>query len=132
MEIKVFVYGTLRTGDIRAGGDSFKEMIALEAYIEGFDMLDLGGFPGLVPGNNRIRGEVHEYSHFRTLDMIEGYHEKDPKSSFYIRRLVDVEVPEGVLKGCWVYCLNRIPQRPKLPIIESGDWFEHRGYYDGV
>ena len=132
MGIKVFVYGTLRLGDVRGGVDSFEEMLAPEAYIEGFDMLDLGGFPGLVPGDNRIRGEVHEYKHLHTLDMIEGYQEKDPKSSFYIRRKVNVETPEGVTKGCWVYCLNRIPTRPKLPIIESGDWFEHRGYYDGV
>jgi gamma-glutamylcyclotransferase (GGCT)/AIG2-like uncharacterized protein YtfP len=121
----VFVYGTLRTGDVRHGVDSFVKMLSPKAFIDGFDMLDLGGFPGLVPGDGRIRGEVHEYEHLRNLDRIEGH------PDFYRRRQVPVFNDEGgvIYHDAWVYCLHHVPTRPKLPIIESGDWFAHRGYY---
>ncbi len=131
MSVKVFVYGTLRTGDCRFGVESFKEMIAPKAYIEGFDMLDFGGFPGLIRGGNRIRGEVHEYEHLKILDRIEGYNEKAPKTGLYDRCLVTVETPEGKIEDCWVYTYNKDAIRDYgEDIIGSGDWFEHRGYYE--
>ncbi len=132
--MKVFVYGTLRTGDIRHGVEGFVKMIALEAHIEGFDMLNLGGFPGLIEGDGRIRGEVHEYEHMQALDRIEGYRESAPESGLYTRIQVTAEVEvEGVteeLEDCWVYLYNRGSERSRDRIIQSGDWFEHRGLYD--
>ena len=79
MPEKVFVYGTLRTGDCRHGVGCFVQMLAPVAFVEHFAMLDLGGFPGLVPVSPQdddgllIRGEVHEYEDLATLDRIEGY-----------------------------------------------------------
>ncbi len=128
--VKVFVYGTLRTGDCRHGVESFSKMLASEAYIEGFNMLDLGGFPGLVEGEGRIRGEVHEYAHLKVLDSIEGYREKTPDMGLYNRRQVDVETPDGEIEECWVYTFNSYDGRSQRGIVESGDWFEHRGLYD--
>ncbi len=37
MSVKVFVYGTLRIGDSRAGAGSFMGMLAEEAYINGME-----------------------------------------------------------------------------------------------
>ena len=136
MSEKVFVYGTLRTGDIRHGVETFEEMLAPEAYLEGFDMLDLGGFPGLIDfdqggaaGLPGIRGEVHLYEHMGILDRIEGYNSRDPKKGMYNRRQVTVHTPEGDIEGCWVYTYNAaeglFEEGEEPPnIIQSGDWFE--------
>ncbi len=138
--MKVFVYGTLRTGDCRFGVNSFVEMIAPEAYIDGFEMLDLGGFPGLVKSEGdgrttlpKIRGEVHEYEHLRILDGIEGYRASDPTAGHYNRIQVTVKTPDGEIENCWVYTLNGRPlQLRHYNVIESGDWFVHRGHYKNL
>jgi len=134
--MKVFVYGTLRTGDSRFGVESFEEMVAPEAYIDGFVMLDLGGFPGLVKtddGEGRIRGEVHEYEHLEVLDRIEGYSEQNPEMGLYNRVQVPVFNDEGgvICHDTWVYTFNGAHSFQKEEdVIESGDWFAHRGYYE--
>jgi len=129
--MKVFVYGTLRSGDCRFEVESFVEVIASEAHIEGFDMLDFGGFPGLIQGENRIRGEVHEYENLKILDRIEGYNERAPKTGLYNRCLVTAETPEGKIEDCWVYTFNKDEAHDyEEDIIKCGDWFEHRGYYE--
>ena len=136
--VKVFVYGTLRTGDSRYGVDTFVGMLAPEAYINGFDMLDLGSFPGLVANPDKlsqtvdyetaIRGEVHEYENLRVLDVIEGYDEAQPKEGFYSRIQLPAFTKDGkVLEDCWVYIFNSKSRAGS--IIECGDWFEHRGLY---
>ncbi len=113
-------------------------MIAPEAYINGFDMLDLGGFPGLVTNEAKlsqtvnydtaIRGEVHEYEHLQILDRIEGYRESDPKNGHYNRIQIPAFTKNGeVFSDCWVYIYNGLADPTE--IIESGDWFAHRGYY---
>lgn len=128
--MKVFSYGTLRVGDIRHGVGSFIKVVAQEAYLEGFDMLDLGGFPGLVEGSRRIRGEVHEYENLDVLDLIEGYHVSEPRMGLYNRIQVTVSSPKGDIEDCWVYLFNDTPsfQREK-EVIACGDWFEYRDYY---
>jgi gamma-glutamylcyclotransferase (GGCT)/AIG2-like uncharacterized protein YtfP len=136
MSEKVFVYGTLRTGDIRFGVETFIEMLAPEAYLEGFDMLDLGSFPGLIPfdadnaaGLPRVRGEVHIYEHLKILDGIEGYDAKSPEKGFYNRQQVTVHTPDGDMGDCWVYTYNApdhlFEEGAEPPnIIQSGDWFQ--------
>ena len=51
-----FVYGTLRKGDSRFGVLDGCECIAAEAYLDDFQMLHLGGFPGIIHGAGRVRG----------------------------------------------------------------------------
>jgi gamma-glutamylcyclotransferase (GGCT)/AIG2-like uncharacterized protein YtfP len=139
--VKVFVYGTLRTGDSRYGVDTFVKMVAPEAYINGFDMLDLGGFPGLVANEDKlsqtvdyetaIRGEVHEYENLRVLDRIEGFDEAQPQQGLYNRVQIPAFTKDGeVFDDCWVYIFNADRAHGlEEPIIECGDWFEHRGLY---
>jgi gamma-glutamylcyclotransferase (GGCT)/AIG2-like uncharacterized protein YtfP len=133
---QVFVYGTLRVGDIRHGVETFVKVIASEAYIKGYRMLNLGGFPGLVPLDidfedqellescPQIRGEVHEYEHLEVLDGIEGYSEDHPEKGFYNREEVTADMPDGQIR-CWVYIFNIDKKvfRVGPPVIQSGDWF---------
>ena len=128
MSVLVFVYGTLRKGDFRYGAGNFIRTVALEAYLQDFDMLDLGGFPGIVPnGRCKIRGEVHEYENLEILDKIEGYQEDSPDHGLYTRIKVRVATPKEKIENCWVYVFN-LGDRT-APVIESGDWFKHKNLY---
>lgn len=125
---------------MRFGVETFVSMIAPKAYIRGFKMLDLGGFPGLVQlGDDaerlpKIRGEVHEYKDLTVLDQIEGYHQDVPEKGLYTRiQLTAEEFFRGVrdhpieIEDCWVYIFNRAGGQER--VIQSSDWFEHRGLY---
>lgn len=152
--IKVFAYGTLRTGDCRYGVESFVKTVAAKAYIDGFDMVDLGGYPGLIKikdttdraetkkkkGRMMIRGEVHEYETLNILDDIEDYRVDAPETGLYNRIQVPVFNDQGVIicDDAWVYTFNGRPHHlahrdtleDSIFIVESGDWFEHKGYYE--
>lgn len=121
----VFVYGTLREGDIRFGVDTLVELLHPEAHLEGFQLIHLGGFPGIVPGEGRVRGEVHLYTTFDQLDAIEGHIERNPESSLFRRTEVTVKLPLGRELQASTYVYNGRPGRGSH-VIASGDWFEER------
>ena len=79
---KVFVYGTLMTGE---SNHHFLENSTClgKAAIEGYDMYNVGGFyPAIIPGNARIIGELYEVheNDMSSIDMLEG------EGSLYIRK----------------------------------------------
>lgn len=96
--IKIFVYGTLKSGNSTRGLDSpqFDHIEKTKLGIarttgSKFNMVELGAFPGVVVnGTHDILGEVWEGSDdFLVLcDSIEG-HLKDKKDNFYHRDKVD-------------------------------------------
>lgn len=120
----VFVYGTLRRGDCRFGIPSFVKLVHEKAFLEGFRLLNLGSFPGIVPGKGRVQGEVHLYSTFDTLDLIEGFCEDDPESSLFKREKVIVEVPFGIELQASTYTFN--DEKGDHRVIENGDWFSEQ------
>ena len=127
----VFVYGTLRKGDCRFGVLKECECIAEEAYLDEFFMVSLGGFPGILPGKGRVRGEVYDVNEetLSILDGIEGYREDDPKNSLYTRQVVQTFLANGEKVGdCFTYIFNasRSSRERKFNVIESGDWFDER------
>ena len=95
--IKIFVYGTLKSGNSTRGLDGFgledveKRKLGIASTTESkFNMVDLGSFPGVViNGEYDIIGEVWEGGEdFLDLcDSIEG-HQKDKHKNFYHRDLV--------------------------------------------
>lgn len=120
----VFVYGTLREGDCRYGLSSLVNLLSKDAYIEDFQLARLGSFPGIVPGQGRVKGELHLYSTFKELDHIEGFCEDQPESSLFLRQEVTVFTgprKERIRASTYVY--NHDDSR-RLNVIESGDWFE--------
>jgi len=131
---KVFVYGTLRTGDRRGNVLDPSLMVCEKAFVKGFTLHDLGSFPGVLEGEGQVRGEMHtiDAKTLEILDHIEGFRQDDPKSSLYIRKVVPVmDESDQVIGNAWIYIFNtsRSYTRPAPPIIESGDWFEHREFY---
>ena len=96
--IKIFVYGTLKSGNSTRGLDSpqFADVEKTKLGIakttsSKFNMVDLGAFPGVVVnGTHDILGEVWEGGEdFLDLcDSIEG-HQKDKEANFYHRDKID-------------------------------------------
>lgn len=122
----VFVYGTLRKGECRFGIDSLVGVLHKEAELKNFDMLSINGsFPGLVPGEGTVRGEVHVFKTFRELDRIEGFSERDLKNSLYLRQTVTVVTREGEMEAStYVFNEDADTARERYRSVETGDWLD--------
>lgn len=113
----VFVYGSLLSGlgNNRVLGDSLCQGLAT---IEGYRMVSLGAFPGLVYGDEVSQGELYSVTAgtMARLDMLEG------DGEFYTRELTDT-----ALGKAWVYVLplERYGNHNPVP---SGDWKQYKGY----
>jgi len=122
----VFVYGTLREGECRFGIDSLVGVLHKEAELKNFDMLSINGsFPGLVPGEGTVKGEVHVFKTFAELNRIEGFSEKDLKNSLYLRQTVTISTPEGEMEAStYVFNEDADTARERYRSVETGDWLD--------
>ena len=103
---KIFVYGTLKSGNSTRGLDSpqfadvEKTKLGIAKTIGSkFNMVDLGAFPGVViNGEHDILGEVWEGGEdfLQLCDSIEG-HQKDKEANFYHRDKVDTTEGEAYI-----------------------------------
>lgn len=121
----VFVYGTLRRGDVRditrlLPAPQFVGMGSVAGVL-----YDLGPYPGvLLGGDDRVQGEVYVISADleRLLDEIEEVWPQ--QSGEYSRREVAVQMagaPAAAGPMCLVYEIN--PGRlAGCPVIAGGDW----------
>lgn len=99
----IFVYGTLMQG--RENHDYFlgnAPMIG-RGEIDGFTMLDLGYYPGVVRGKGRVCGEVYRVTEqeLRNIDILEA------EGVLYRREPVLVKMEEGLMSNVFVYIYNR-------------------------
>lgn len=113
-EHRVFVYGTLLTGECNArcalGARRVRATAKGTIYDTGH------GFPAFVrKGETRIEGELLlvDEEGFKSMDRLEGY----PR--LYRREEIMVTTEAGRRKA-WVYIMNRLPEHAK--VIASGDW----------
>ena len=119
----IFVYGSLLSGLgnhqllVRHQAISRGEH-TLKGY---YQMLDLGGFPGLIKSEKKfssIKGELYTVNRagLQALDALEGH----PR--MYKRTRVAV----WNALGQQVYCQTYIFQSPRqIEVVESGDWRQH-------
>jgi gamma-glutamylcyclotransferase (GGCT)/AIG2-like uncharacterized protein YtfP len=117
----VAVYGSLLEGHGLPDRPEFGSGLSTEGrcLIPGL-LFDLGGYPGLVPGDGTVRGEllrVHDLSVFRALDKYEKYEPRDRDRSLYLRKAVRLVEPAI---DAWVYVYNC--DVAAFPLISSGDW----------
>jgi gamma-glutamylcyclotransferase (GGCT)/AIG2-like uncharacterized protein YtfP len=84
-------------------------------------LYDLGSFPGAVPGDGALCGELFRVRDPRawcTLDRYEGARPGNEEASLFVRRRVSMAAPAG--RTAWVYWYNGAPEeRARVP---SGDW----------
>ncbi len=85
----LFVYGTFRYGFELHHMLRKSRFVGL-GHIEGYNMYDLGGYPGIVKGENSIWGEVYEVDEktIKELDVVEGY--SGDKDDLYVRETTTV------------------------------------------
>ena len=115
MAVYVFVYGTLRNGEVRHRVIQDCEFVGM-AYAEDYDLYLISDFPGIVPGSGRVVGEVYRVSEekFQRLDQIEG------TPYLYRRELIKVKLANGEELEAYTYIYNHsVDGLEKIP---SGDW----------
>lgn len=112
----VLVYGSLREKmyNHRLIERIGKKLIANNIIIDGYTMKDLGAFPGLIKGDNKILCELYETTKDdieKSFDRLEGYDRFNPKRSFYIREYVDlpnkIKVDDKEISKAYIYSLNQ-------------------------
>jgi gamma-glutamylcyclotransferase (GGCT)/AIG2-like uncharacterized protein YtfP len=124
-----FVYGTLMTGY----GNHNRIVKGTTIYIREASTIgtlySVGGFPGLIEGENDIEGQllfIDPKLYDRVLermDRLEGYYKERPKTSMYIRKKKNImDNDSGSIIEAWVYYWNGTRS---LPIVESGSWREY-------
>ncbi|WP_290443257.1 gamma-glutamylcyclotransferase [Clostridium sp. CF012] len=100
---KVFVYGTLMRGR-----SNYKYYLEHSIFlgigtIQGYALYDLGFYPGIILDENECtKGEVFEVDNetMSRLDRLEG------EGDLYLRRLVKVEMDNGLAHDAYVYVWN--------------------------
>lgn len=118
-EHKVFVYGTLLTGERNARWAMNARRHP--AWTHG-TIYDTGwGYPAFVKeGETKIVGELLTVDDegFASMDRLEGY----PR--LYRREEIEAFTAEGGCVRAWVYIMNSLPNGAK--VIEGGDWRNRR------
>lgn len=113
-ESLVFVYGTLLKG--RSNYEHFLAPAnpVMRGEIEGFEMYDLGSFPGVVRGTGNVKGEVYRVTkeQLERIDRLEG------EGSLYKKEAVPVRgnFQEDKDVTAYVYLYNHnVENLPKIP-----------------
>jgi len=121
---RFFVYGTLKVGGRFAKQFDNLRVSSVKAEVNGYDLFNLGSYPGIKPGSGTVIGELHEYKDpegvTKDMDRIEGY-QPELKDGMYLRRRVPVKTEAGEIVEANIYVYNfRVTGRAKQ--IESGVW----------
>lgn len=92
-------------------------------------MMDLGGFPGVVDGENLCHGVRYRIDDPSIVPAMDAFEDvtSDPKTSLYIRKKVPLYTQGGVEtnRQAWVYRYNQ-PDKG-YPILMDGNWPLDRG-----
>jgi gamma-glutamylcyclotransferase (GGCT)/AIG2-like uncharacterized protein YtfP len=103
----LFIYGTLMPG-LRLDAEMQGARFVGAAQVPG-RLVDVGRFPGLLPGGGQVTGEIYEVddAQLARLDVVEGMMPSDRAASQYWRG--EVTVCSGPLQGQQVqtYVYNR-------------------------
>ena len=114
--MRIFVYGSLRTK--QGNSHWMTNALLLGNYnIENYQLYSLGHYPGAVPGEGKVLGEVYriDASTLAELDALR------TQGGEYRRQLI--QTPYG---SAWMYVYQRSVEN--LTRIESGNWLDRDQY----
>jgi gamma-glutamylcyclotransferase (GGCT)/AIG2-like uncharacterized protein YtfP len=127
----VFVYGTLRAGEVndigKAAASSALAMPILvgEASVRG-RLFDFGSYPGLVPDADgiHVKGDVYQIDE-RLVSVLDEIEQVYPgETGLFMPHEVTIDV-NGAALPCLYYPVQRHAVEG-LPEIGSGDWVAYR------
>ncbi len=124
--MKIFVYGTLLKGLQRERALSRSDFLG-NGHIKG-ELYDLGRFPALKAGNNKVFGELYEVSEqiLNHFDQIEGFKATNKAESLYIREMVDfhlADTSEIIITETYFYNRSVVGRSTLIP---NGDYRDYR------
>ena len=117
-----FVYGTLKEDGRFAKDFDRYRVTSKKATVSNMDLYKINWFPGILPGNGTVIGELHEYKDPETvvalMDRIEGY--DGSKQSLFKREHRTVITESGKKVKATMYLFNHKVKKTQL--IKSGIW----------
>lgn len=118
----LFVYGTLMRDGSRNRAIADQTFVREAVTLPGFQLLDLGSFPGIVrveQDGRQVHGELWRISTNRItlLDQIEGAPD--------LYRMEKIEI-EGESGPVYSYFFKLRANRDKAPVLESNRWDNKR------
>src|SRR5262245_14183266 len=105
----VFVYGTLKRGQVREGCWPRRPLSVEMARVRGL-LYDLGPYPGLTEGGDVVAGELWRFAAedmeatLAALDEVEGY--SGDGDDWYRRVVIECHTASGVVLA-WTYLYAR-------------------------
>ena len=127
--LKVFVYGTLKPGEINYQRFCAGKVIEEKRAIAQGHLFALPfGYPAMTPGDGRVQGYLLTFADsevLRALDRLEDYHpERPPEQNEYNRQLIETFNLSGEpLETAWVYLMSPHLVRSYGGIfLPSGSW----------
>lgn len=120
-----FVYGTLKRGQSNHHLIAHVARAITAATVAG-RLYDLGPFPALGPGDDRVHGELVLIAPallaptLRLLDELEGFVPSDPRGSIYLREIAEATTARGQTIAANLYRYNRDPAA--LRYLPGGEW----------
>ena len=126
---RIFVYGSLKFGEINHHRIfSGYDIKITSAWTYG-KLYDLGWYPALTQGNNKVYGELIEFDNLEILgrvDSLEGYRGENSNYNFYERREIQVFSDINEV-AAWAYFLNKCKIiESDGELITSGVWSNYR------
>lgn len=99
----LFVYGTLMKGQSNHNSFLRNSDFIGDGKLDGFEMYDLGSFPGIVVGDGTVRGEVYRVSdsELEAINRLEG------EGDLYIKSEATVSLDSGERLSVIVYVYNQ-------------------------
>lgn len=119
MEERLFVYGTLMSGERGFGLFAAASLHWEAAHLSNTRLYVGDGYPIAVPGKGTVSGEVHWLDPAQLPDLLEqlDHYEGDE----YVRQLYPVTLASGEHCEAWVYLGDPL-YAARFPLLRSGDW----------
>ena len=114
-KILVGVYGSLKTGESNNGLLIGSELVGTGTTVNSsYDLLDFGGYPGAIPGSNKLRVEVWSIDDktLTRLDRLESH------PHFYKREEIPIEMDTNKILLASVYLLTK-PDSPSYSSLNK-------------
>jgi gamma-glutamylcyclotransferase (GGCT)/AIG2-like uncharacterized protein YtfP len=133
-DLKVFVYGTLKPGEVNyARYCQGKVLAAQEAIVRGRLYQLPVGYPALTAGYGVIYGFLLTFADGKILaqlDELEGYYpHRPPEQNEYMRTRTPVlSLEHQPLGAAWVYCMSTVQVQKVAGVwLPQGKWSSKTG-----